>query len=253
MKVISIANQKGGVGKTTTSYALVYGLMKKGYRVLGIDLDPQANFSFCFEGIRTSNVATIYEVLKREVPIDKSIQISRDNVHVIPSNILLSGADLDLNFTGKEYRLKESLEEIEDHYDFVILDCPPSLSTLTINAFTASKDVIVPLGTDIFSLQGIGQLNDTIRTVQRYCNSKLKIAGFLITKWNNRSVLNNEIYNAIIEFGNKLNTKVFDSKIRESVVIKEAQTKSTNLFDYAPLNNAVVDYQSFVDEYLGGD
>ena len=231
MKVISIANQKGGVGKTTTSYALTYGLMRRGYKVLGIDLDPQANFSFCFDGIKTNNVATVYEVLKKEVPIKKAIQISRDDVHILPSNILLSGADLDLNFTGKEYRLQEALSEIEDQYDYVIIDCPPSLSTLTINAFTASKDVIVPLGTDIFSLQGIGQLNDTIRTVQRYCNNKLKIAGFLITKWNSRSVLNNEIFNTIIEFGNKLNTIVFENKIRESVVIKEAQTKSTNLFD----------------------
>ncbi len=252
MKVISIANQKGGVGKTTTSYALVYGLMKKGYKVLGIDLDPQSNFSFCFDGIKTSNVATIYEVLKREVPIDKAIQISNDNVHIIPSNILLSGADLDLNVTGKEYRLKEALEELKTEYDYVIIDCPPSLSTLTINALTASKDVIVPLGTDIFSLQGIGQLNDTIRTVQRYCNNKLRIAGFLITKWNNRSLLNNEIYNAIIEFGNKLSTKVFENKIRDSVTIREAQTKSTNLFEYAPINNAVTDYANFIDEYLGG-
>lgn len=250
MKVISVANQKGGVGKTTTSYALVYGLMRKGYRVLGIDLDPQSNFSFCFEGIKTNNVATVYDVLKREVPIAKAIQISNDQVHILPSNILLSGADLDLNVTGKEYRLKEAFDEIDGQYDYVVIDCPPSLSTLTINALTASKDVIVPLGTDIFSLQGIGQLNDTIRTVQRYCNNRLRIAGFLITKWNNRSVLNNEIYNAIIDFGNKLSTKVFETKIRDSVAIREAQTKSTNLYEYAPLNNAVQDYMGFVEEYL---
>lgn len=174
-KVISISNQKGGVGKTTTTAAVAAGFKLKGHKVLCVDLDPQSNLSFS-SGAETEDCPTIYEILKGEVKAGFSIQ-KVPSFDIISSNILLSGIELEFTQTGREYLLKEALEGVKDKYDYIFIDTPPALSILTVNAFTASDYIIIPMLADIFSLQGIAQLSETIDRVRKYCNPNLKVEG----------------------------------------------------------------------------
>jgi chromosome partitioning protein len=181
-KVISISNQKGGVGKTTTTGAIAAGFKLKGFKVLCVDLDSQSNLSFS-AGAETEDCPTIYEVLKEEVKTSFSIQRT-ESFDIIASNILLSGIELEFTQTGREFLLKEALSSVKDKYDYIFIDTPPALSILTVNAFTASDYIIIPMLSDIFSLQGIAQLSETIKRVKTYCNPNLKIEGILLTKFN---------------------------------------------------------------------
>ena len=190
-KVISVSNQKGGVGKTTTTCNLAAGLKKKGFRVLVIDLDPQGNLGFSM-GADVENSATIYDVLKGEIKTQFAIQRT-ETTDLIPSSILLSGIELEFTNTGREYLLKEAIKPIQEFYDYILLDTPPALGILTINAFTASDTIVVPMLSDIFSLQGIAQLYETVERVKKYCNPNLTIAGILLIRYNPRTLLGREI------------------------------------------------------------
>ncbi|MDD4088506.1 MAG: AAA family ATPase [Tissierellia bacterium] len=247
-KVISISNQKGGVGKTTTTGAMAAGFKIKGYKVLCIDLDPQANLSFS-SGAETEDCPTIYEVLKDETKASFSIQ-KMNSFDIISSSILLSGLDLEFTHTGREYLLKEALSTIKDKYDFIFIDTPPALSILTVNAFTASDYIIIPMNADIFSLKGIAQLSETIKRVKRYCNPDLKVEGIVLTKFNKRTILSREIKGTAELIAGQLGTKLFNTTIRASVAIMEAQTTQQEIFSYAPNNTAVQDYKDFVDELI---
>lgn len=247
-RVISVSNQKGGVGKTTTTSCLAVGLKKKGYRVLTIDLDPQGNLGFSV-GADCDTSATIYDVLKGEVKIQFAIQ-KTESTDIIISSILLSGIELEFTNTGREYLLKEAIKPIMDLYDYILLDTPPALGILTINAFTASNTIVVPMLSDIFSLQGIAQLYDTVERVKKYCNPGLTISGILLTKYNPRTLLSREIRGTVDLIANDLNIRVFDSFIRSSVVVSESQSVQQNILDYAPKNNISIDYMNFIDELL---
>ena len=246
--VISVSNQKGGVGKTTTACAVASGLKKRGYRVLGVDLDPQGNLGFSV-GADTETSATIYDVLKGEVKVQFAIQ-KTDAMDIIISSILLSGIELEFTKTGREYLLKEALKPIQDMYDYILLDTPPALGILTINAFTASDFIIVPMLSDIFSLQGIAQLYETVERVKKYCNPNIAIAGILLTKYNPRTLLSREIRGTVELIAQDLNIRVFDSCIRSSVAASEAQSVQKSVFDYCPRNNIARDYKKFLDELL---
>ncbi len=246
--VISISNQKGGVGKTTTTCNLAAGLVKKGYRVLIIDMDPQGNLGFCV-GAETETSATIYDVLKGDVKTQFAIQ-KTDTADVIISSILLSGIELEFTNTGREYLLKEAIKPILENYDFILLDTPPALGILTINAFTASDIIVVPMLSDIFSLQGISQLYETVERVKKYCNPNLTIAGILLTKFNPRTLLGREIRGTAELIAKDLNIRVFDTYIRTSVAASEAQSVQQNILDYSPRNNIAKDYLKFTDELL---
>ena len=195
-KVISISNQKGGVGKTTTTGAIAAGYKIKGYKVLCIDLDPQSNLSFS-SGAETEDCPTIYEVLKEEAKASFSIQ-KMHSFDIISSNILLSGLELEFTHTGREYLLKEALSTVKDKYDFIFIDTPPALGILTVNAFTASDYIIIPMNADIFSLKGIVQLSETIERVKRYCNPNLKVEGIVLTKFNKRTILS-KLLNSLVQ------------------------------------------------------
>ena len=247
-KIFSITNQKGGVGKTTTSHAMICGLKLKGYKVLGIDLDPQANLTYSM-GAESENINTIYEVMKGEVKVSAAIQHTEQG-DIIGSTILLSSADLEFIRTGKEYILTEALKEVKREYDFIIIDTPPALGILTVNAFTASSSVIVPVGADIYSIQGIGQLNNTIETIKKYCNQELSIMGILLTRYNKRTILSRDLAESISEMAVQLKTSVFDAVIREGISIKEAQAQRINILEYDPKANTSKDYKEFIDEFL---
>lgn len=246
-QVISINNQKGGVAKTTTAQALGQGLSLEGFKVLLVDLDPQGNLSFSV-GANTDN-NTMYEVLRGQVAAADTIQ-SVGNEDIIPSSILLSGADLEFTQTGREYLLKDTLAPLVNKYDFIIIDTPPTLGILTINSLTAANKTIIPIGSDIYSLQGLGQLNDTIQRVRKYVNPGLIIEGILLTRYNSRTILSSELKETAKDVANKLETRLFNTTIRESVAIREAQAQQVNMFEYAPNNNAIKDYKAFVKELL---
>jgi len=247
-KVISISNQKGGVGKTTTTGAIAAGFKVKGYKVLCVDLDPQSNLSFS-SGAETEDCPTIYEILKGEAKITFSIQ-KVSSFDIISSNILLSGIELEFTQTGREFLLKEALNMVKDKYDYIFIDTPPALSILTVNAFAASDYIVIPMIADIFSLQGIAQLSETIERVRKYCNPNLKVEGIVLTKYNKRTVLSREIRGTAELIAEQLNTCLFKSTIRSSVAIMEAQTNQQDIYKYSPKNSATLDYMDLVNELI---
>ena len=222
-------------------------LQGKGYKVLLVDLDAQANLTYTMGA--SSEGATILEVITGEIRIHESIRHSQ-LCDIIPSSKALAGADAFLTDTGKEYRLREALNELRGIYDFVIVDTPPALGILTVNALTACDSVIIPAQADIYSLQGIEQLTKTIATVRKYCNPALRIEGILLTRYSSRSVLSREIADISDQLANKLGTKLFKTRIREAIAVKEAQLNQKSLFEYSPKAGVTIDYSAFIDEIL---
>lgn len=248
--VYAVLNQKGGVGKTTTAAALWAGLHSKGYKVLAVDLDAQANFSF--NAGADTNGLTSLDLLTGEAKAEDVIQHT-ENGDIIPASHALAGADSTITQTGKEYRLKEALEPVKDIYDYIILDTPPALGILTINALAACSNVVIPAQADIFSLQGIEQLAGTIEPVKKYCNNELEISGILLTRYNSRSVLSKEVAEMAEQLAAKLGTKLFKTAIREAISIKEAQISQQSIFEYAGKSNVALDYLAFIEELVSNN
>ena len=169
---------------------------------------------------------------------------------IIAGSETLAGADATIDGTGKEYRLKEALEPIKADYDYVIIDTPAALGTLTVNALTACDSVIIPGQAEIYSLQGIGQLNQTITTVKKYCNKDLYIRGILITRYNGRAVISRDMQSNLEEAAKLLHTTLYSTPIRECISVKEAQARQTDIYSYAPRSNAANDDSAFIDEFL---
>jgi len=248
-RVTVISNQKGGVGKTTTAHALAAGLTYRGYKVLAVDTDPQGNLSYTVGA--DDQKSGIYEVLKEQAELLEVIQ-QTDQTDIIPSTLLLASADLEFTDTGREYLLNEALTPVKDKYDYIIIDTPPTLGIITINALTAADDVIIPMGADIYSLQGLSQLYNITNRVKKYCNSELHIVGLLITRFNGRSILSKELKDIIGDKAKQINAALFDTVIREGVAIKESQTQQASIFKTSPKSNPAKDYSAFIDEYLKG-
>ena len=247
-KIIAVTNQKGGVGKTTTSLSLINALHMRGYRVLGVDLDPQGSLGFS-AGLDIENSETGYEVLKGSVPIAEAI-VATDLGDMLPSNILLSTAELEFNAPGREYLLKNELTKVERHYDYIIIDTPPALNILTINAYVSSGALIIPMAPEILSLLGISQIRDTINTVRKYYNPDLRVLGILLNKFNARLTLNREVLELSSEIAQRLDTQVLETKIRTSVVVAEAPAHGESVLSYAPSSNPSHDFQALLDELL---
>ncbi len=247
-QTIAVLNQKGGVGKSTTAQALGAGLILKGYSVLFVDLDYQGNLSYSM-GASTKGYNAL-GVLERPETAKEEIQHTR-NGDIIASSPKLAGADKLLEDTGKEYRLREALETLRGQYDYIVIDTPPALGILTINALTACTGAIIPAQADPYSLQGIAQLHGTIETVRKYCNPSLSIMGIVITRYNARSTIRREVAEMLEQTARQLHTKLYATKIRECVSIVEAQAMKQSIYSYAPRSNATADYKALVNEILG--
>ncbi len=243
-KIISIANHKGGVGKTTTTVNLSAGLNLKGKNILCIDLDPQANLTQSL-GIYNYEYS-IYDCLTQNsdlVPIK-----IREDFDIIPSHINLSGAEIELiNEPGREYVLKGLLSKIKTKYDFIFIDCPPSLGLLTINAFVASDKLLIPLQAEYLATQGLAKLIEVIEKVKERINPEFDLGGVILTQFNKRLVLNRDIAKSVEQhFG----TKLFKSTIRETISLAEAPMTGMDIFNYSANSIGAHDYGKLVHEFL---
>ena len=246
-KVIAVVNRRGGVGKTATAHALGAGLRERGFKVLFVDLDSQSNLTFDL-GAKAQALTTM-EVLTGTASAEEAIQKTQGG-DIIPANPNLAIADTALEGTGKEYRLREALEPLAGQYDYCIIDTPPALGVLTVNALTASHSAIIPAQAEVHSLQGIGLLYDTLKAVQKYTNPALSVKGILITRYNGRAILSRDMRSNLEDTAKKLGTKVFETPIRECTAIKEAQATQRDIFSYAPRSNAAADYTALLEEIM---
>ncbi|SMD32922.1 chromosome partitioning protein [Reichenbachiella faecimaris] len=243
-KVIAIVNQKGGTGKTTTTVNLGCALAKKGKKVLLVDLDAQGNMSYSLGILEIEK--SIGQVILGEVDF-QDILISREGLDVAPAEIDL--ADVEINIAGelaRESILKKVLANVKG-YDYILIDCPPSLSLLTINALNAASRVIVPLQMEVLSLQGLDQIIRTIDQIKEVLNEELQIMGLLPVMVDSRRKLSREIFEHIEE---NYSFKIFNSRIRTNVRASEAPSFGESLISYAPTSNGAKDYMAFADEIL---
>lgn len=248
-QVIAVTNQKGGVGKTTTSAALVCGLHQRKARVLGIDLDSQGNLGFTL-GLDIGDSSTIYDVLKGAVSIEQAI-VKTEYGDILPSDIMLSAAEVEFTAPHREFMLDEQLARIRSAYDFIIIDTPPALNILTENAYVASNALIVPMEAEVLSLVGITQLQETIETVQRSFNPDLKVLGILLNKFNARYHLSQEILELAQEVARQLNTQVFETKIRRGVGVATAPAHGQSVLTFMPNSKPALDLQQIVSLVAG--
>ena len=246
--IIALTAQKGGTGKTTTAATLAAGLTLKGRKVLLVDLDQQGSLSL-ITGADTAGKTTL-GILTREITAEEAIQ-KVAVADIIPANKSLAGAEATLKETGGEYRLREALEPVKGRYDYIILDCPPALGSLTINALTAADYVIIPTQADIMSLTGVSQLYDSYQLVRKYTNRGIKIAGILLAKHSSRAVLKRDLEEVLREkLSQQMQAKVFTATIREAVAINEAQYMQQSIFEYAGKSKVAEDYRAFIEELL---
>ena len=251
-KIISVSNQKGGVGKTTTTVNVAAFLAEKGKRVLVIDIDPQGNAGFGL-GINAEEMeTTIYEVLIDEIPVEDAIfKTDIPGLSIIPSNIHLSGAQVDLlDVEGKEFILKKKLQHIKNHYDFIFIDCPPSLGILTLNSLVAADSVLIPLQCEYYALEGINQLLRIIVMVQENLNKSLKIEGVILTMYDPRTNLSQQVVSDVREF---FQDKVFDSIIPRNVKLSEATSFGKPIGLYDRVCPGSIAYEKLADEVLANE
>jgi len=245
MKIISVANQKGGVGKTTSVINMGAGLRSLGKRVLLIDLDPQSNLTYSL-GLTQKIDKTVLDILKGEARAGEVV-IYKDGLYIIPSSINLSGADIELStITGRELLLKEALRDVKG-MDYIFIDCPPSLGLLTLNAFTVANEVYIPLQTEYLALQGLNALIKTIDLVKARVNGNLNITGVIATRYDKRKLLNKEVVEAI---KNKFKDKLFNTFIRDNIALAEAPSFGQDIFTYRPNSNGAKDYLNLCKEII---
>lgn len=248
-KIISIANQKGGVGKTTTSINLSTILAKKGKKVLMIDADPQGNASSGVGIDRDEIELSVYDILIDETKISEVVKKTNiKNLDLCPSNINLAGAEVELvSMMSREHRLKEKIESIKEEYDFIIIDCPPSLGLVTLNAFTASNSVLIPVQCEYYALEGLGQLLNTISLVKKHLNKEIEIEGALLTMYDARTNLSNQVVKEVKKY---FDEKVYKNVIPRNVKLSEAPSYGMPISIYDPRSKGAKSYEKFVREFL---
>ena len=248
-KIISVANQKGGVGKTTTSINLSTLLAKRGKKVLLIDSDPQGNATSGIGANKNLELSVYDLIISDEVDPKQIIQKTEiKNLSICPSNINLAGAEVELvSMMSREYRMKEKLDVIKDDYDYIIIDCPPSLGLITLNAFTASNSVLIPVQCEYYALEGLGQLLNTINLVKKHLNKELEIEGALLTMYDMRTNLSNQV---VKEVNNYFENKVYKTVIPRNVKLSEAPSYGMPISVYDPRSKGAKSYDKFVKEFL---
>ena len=246
MQTIAILNQKGGVGKTTTAMNLGAGLAKMGKRVMLIDMDPQANLTYSLGIFAHELNLTIYDLLKCETTLEQ-VMIDRNGLKIVPASLDLSGADIEFSsIPSREFLLHKTLNGITD-FEFILIDCPPTLSLLTLNALTAVQQIWIPLQTEFLPLQGLSKLLQTVDIVIERLNSKLEITGIICTRFDGRKNLNKEVVEKVKEhFG----SKVFKTLIRENISLAEAPSFGQTIFEYKPDSYGAEDYLKLTKEII---
>lgn len=247
-KIISVANQKGGVGKTTTTVNLSTILAKKGKKVLLIDTDPQGNATSGL-GVSKDVELSVYDILIGDTEFDETLQETAiKNLKVCPSNISLAGAEVQLvSMMSREQRLKTKLDKIKDQYDYILIDCPPSLGLVTLNAFTASDSVLIPVQCEYFALEGLGQLLNTVNLVKKHLNKNLEIEGALLTMYDARTNLSNQVVKEVKKY---FEDKVYKTVIPRNVRLSEAPSYGLPITIYDPRSKGAKSYEKLVKEFL---
>ena len=247
-KIISVANQKGGVGKTTTTINLSTMLAKKGKKVLLIDADPQGNATSGVGAEKEVEYST-YDILVSDVEMVQALEKTIiKNLLVCPSNINLAGAEVELvSMMSREQRLKEKLEEIKDKFDYILIDCPPSLGLITLNAFTASDSVLIPVQCEYYALEGLGQLLNTINLVKKHLNKNLEVEGALLTMYDARTNLSNQVVKEVKKY---FGDKVYKTVIPRNVRLSEAPSYGMPITEYDPRSKGAKTYEKFTKEFL---
>ena len=248
-RIIAIANQKGGVGKTTTSINLSSFLAEKGKKVLAIDLDPQGNMTSGLGVDKDVVDNTVYELILGECSIKESISKTVvENLTIIPSNVNLAGAEIELlGINDKEYILKTAVDYIKDDYDFIIIDCPPSLNMLTVNAMTTADTVLVPIQCEYYALEGLSQLIHTINLVQERLNPKLQIEGVVFTMYDVRTNLSNQVVDTVKE---NLDTKIYSTMIPRNIRLAEAPSYGIPINMYDSKSAGAESYRNLAKEII---
>lgn len=259
MRAISVINQKGGVGKTTSSVNLAAALADAGRKVCVMDLDPQAHASLHFGITTVDGEPSMYEVLCSDLSLSQARHRVSDNLSVVPSNLDLAAAELELaGEVGREMILRDKIEEDDETFDYLVLDCPPSLGVLTINALVAVNEVFLPLQPHFLALHGLSKLLRTIEVVSRRLNNSLRLSGVLLCMYDSNTRLAAEVSTDINEFFEATRSgrdfyrhaKFFDTKIRRNVRLAEAPSFGQSIFQYASDSNGAKDYSALAEEVI---
>lgn len=247
-KIIAVANQKGGVGKTTTAITLSAILAKKNKKVMLIDADPQGNAT---SGVGQDKQIekSVYEILVEDIDVKETLlETNVKNLKVCPSNINLAGAEVELvSMMSREHRLKEKLETVKEEFDYIIIDCPPSLGLITLNAFTAADSVLIPIQCEYYALEGLGQLINTVELVKKHLNKDLDIEGALLTMYDIRTNLSNQVVKEVKKY---FGDKVYKTVIPRNVKLSEAPSYGMPISVYDPRSKGAKSYEKFVREFL---
>ena len=250
MKIVAITNHKGGVAKTTTTFALGTGLERKGYRILLVDMDPQSNLSFTANVDLLNIKSTLFEVFKGETPVSKAVIKLSDNMDILVGGIILAEADRTFTQLGREKMLAKALKALDKDYDFCIIDTPPSLGVMNENALSCADTVIVPIQAEAYALQGASQLKGFIDYIKENANPELKIGGILITRVAPNTNLHKVLYPRFEKIAAMMGTTIYKTFIRSTVTVGEAALERTSIYDHAPDATATEDYEAFVNEFL---
>ncbi len=247
-KIISVANQKGGVGKTTTTVNLATILAKRGKKVLLIDADPQGNATSGL-GLDKDIEPSTYDILVNDTSLEETMQKTIiKNLKICPANMNLAGAEVELvSMMSREQRLKEKVDIIKDEFDYILIDCPPSLGLVTLNSFTASNSVLIPVQCEYFALEGLGQLLNTINLVKKHLNKEITIEGALLTMYDIRTNLSNQVVKEVKKY---FENKVYKTVIPRNVRLSEAPSYGMPITEYDPRSKGAKSYIKFAKEFL---